>query len=127
LSRLRLWRDADGFARAEAEQPFEVLGWYLHQDTRSLESLDQIREQVALAKSEQLTRPFAGVGDTIYLEIGNDGVLLQSEFAIPPAECRLSLQQFDTALRHWRRILANEISGAVVAVTPEGEEGLRSS
>ena len=113
MSELRVWTEGSN-RRAMGSPPYEVLGWLLEQDV-SLVSANEYLDFVAQAKRGELHTPFSGVGNANYLEIRGDRVLIRSEFADPPSECRLELGEFEAALMAWRTLIL-EGRASVVAL-----------
>ncbi|MEW5885013.1 MAG: hypothetical protein AB1725_12445 [Armatimonadota bacterium] len=78
-----------------------------------MSTVDFYLETVASARLSQLTAPFAGVGNALYVEIRNDGALLRTEFAEPPVECPIGLVTLSAALTAWKELLLSKSASTI--------------
>jgi hypothetical protein len=94
-------RDEDGRARAHAEPPCEVLGWFLEQDVQADEiycrELITTIEEIEIGIGER----WEDVGNAHRLTLSPTGAEIESEYAEPTARCELTLTELRDVLTAW--------------------------
>jgi hypothetical protein len=99
--RVRLFRDQQGFPRAEAQTPCEALGWFLEQDVQS--DTGSGREIIGLideVRSGNLVR-WEGTGNAHTLVLTPELASIVNNYSDPPAGCELPIEDLKTALIDW--------------------------
>jgi hypothetical protein len=99
--KIRLFTDERGYPRVDAPSPCEVLGWFIEQDIQSdvnsamelIEIIDRIQDGT--------NDYWKGTGNAHTLTLMPKGVHIQSEYAVPPAECEVTLQDLRQSLIDW--------------------------
>ena len=103
---VRLRRGPYGIPVAEVEAPCEFLGEFLTVEGGSLDSW-ACEDLLSVAQEIRNgdTKEFHRAGDAHTVTVTTSGVLIQSEYREPPAQCELSLEGFVTAIQKWKALL----------------------
>lgn len=101
-----LRRGPHGIPVAEVEAPCEFLGEFLTAEGGSLDSwacedLLSVAQEIRNGGNKE----FHKAGDAHTVHISTSGVLIQSQYREPPAQCELSLNDFVTAIQKWKALL----------------------
>ena len=105
MLRSRFFVDEFQNCRAEFQQPYAVIGWFLEQDVQaSLESCSHIRS-ICRDVLEGRLEGFQSSGNAHVLIIEANTVTLQNQFAFDNASCVITLNDLIEALDQWRALI----------------------
>lgn len=111
MIRISLRRGPYGIPVAEVEAPCEFLGEFFTAEGSNVDSwvcddLLSVAQEIKNGSYRELHK----AGDAHMVHISRSGVLIQSRYRQPPAQCELSLDDFLTATQHWKTLLRSEES-----------------
>jgi hypothetical protein len=101
----KLFRDESSALRAEFDEPYRVIGWYLEQDAPRVPA----RVDEVIARCDDIAQgriaEWVTCGNAHELTVHGAMVSIETMYAEPPERSEVSLAEFKEVLARWKELL----------------------